>query len=135
MGFVIFFCSFTGFAAVGDSWQSGKQFHSPVAGSPIVDSSNPMPGNTWQYGYRMAQGHNDGKWKHMNAGPFIPFAGPEAGELGPAISGDAGSGPDLNRWWVPFPPPEGRQHVDRSYMQRGRCSRVRRIIRLGRSIW
>ncbi len=111
MCFVILFCTFSGFAAVGDHWQSGPQFHSPAAGSPVIDSSNPLPGNTWQYGYRMAQGHNDGKWKHINAGPFTLFAGKEADELGPAVAGAADSGPDLNRWWVPFPPPEGRQHV------------------------
>ncbi len=98
-------------AAVGDRWQSGEQFHSPAAGSPIVDSSNPLPGNAWQYGYRMARGYNDGKWKHINAGPFTPFAGKDVDELGPSAVGDAESGPDLNRWWIPFPPAEGVQCV------------------------
>ena len=61
MIFVVLFCSLNIFAAVGDRWQSGQQFYSPAAGSPVIDPSNPMPVNTWQYGYRMARGYNDGK--------------------------------------------------------------------------
>ena len=51
------------FAAVGDRWHSGKQYHCSAAGSPIVDASNPLSGNAWEYVYRMARGYNDGKWK------------------------------------------------------------------------
>ena len=47
----------------------------------------------------------------MDAGPFQPF--PLADEFGPSVFGEAASGADLNRWWIPFPPPEGKQFVGR----------------------
>ena len=107
---IILFYGIDSFAAVGDRWHSGEQFHG-TAGSPIVDASNPMPGNAWEYGYRMARGYNDGKWKHINAGPVTYFSGKQADELGPSAFGGAASGPDLNRWWIPFPPAAGVQCV------------------------
>lgn len=93
----------------GDKWSSGGQFHCPAAGSPDRTAGNPIPGNPWQYGFRMARGYNDGKWSHMNASPFQPFR--VFDELGPAAASEADSGPDLNRWWVPFPAPPGEATV------------------------
>ena len=95
-----------GQAAPGDVWDSGKQFHSPLPGSPLVAEANPLEGNSWSYGFRMARGYNDGKWSHMDAGPFTPFR--DTQEFGPTVFGAPESGADLNRWWVPFPAPEGQ---------------------------
>ena len=39
-----------------DRWNAARQFHSPNAGSPIVSGQNPLPGNVWEYGYRVMQG-------------------------------------------------------------------------------
>ena len=47
----------------------------------------------------------------MDAGPFQPF--PLADEFGPSVFGKVDSGADLNRWWIPFPPPEKKQFVGR----------------------
>jgi hypothetical protein len=99
------------YAAPGDEWNSGKQFHIPVSGAPLQTEGNPVEGNPWEYGFRMARGYNDGKWSHMDAGSFEPFG--DFDELGHSVFGGADSGADLNRWWVPFPPPEGQVHVGR----------------------
>ena len=61
------------YAAPDDEWNSGKQFHIPVSGAPLQTEGNPVEGNPWEYGFRMARGYNDGKWSHMDAGPFQPF--------------------------------------------------------------
>ncbi len=104
-------------AAPGDTWNSATQFHAPVAGAPVVTKSHSADENPWQYGFRIARGYNDGKWGHMDAGPFKPFV--VADELGPGVFGEADSGPDLNRWWVPFPPPAGQVHVGRIHFSEG----------------
>lgn len=104
-------------AKPGDVWHSGKQFHAPVAGAPVRQPDNSTDDNAWDYGFRMAKGYNDGKWSHMDAGPFQPF--PLADEFGPSVFGEADSGADLNRWWIPFPPPEGKQFVGRMLYAEG----------------
>ena len=107
--FVILFCSLVSYAAVGDRWDSGEQFHCPAAGSPIVAKSNPLQGNAWEYGFRVARGRNVGKWKYIDASEFKPFE--SYGEFHADAAGGPGSGPDRNRWWVPHPAPKGQMYA------------------------
>ena len=82
-----------------EHWNAADEFHSPSPGAPIRSPANPLPGNVWEYGFRIMQGEQSALWATMNPGLFQPLT--LASESGVAISGDPESGPDLNIWSTP----------------------------------
>ena len=81
------------------TWDAGREFHSPHPGSPIVSGDNPLAGNVWEYGYRTMQGEICADWASMNPSLFKHLM--MATELGPDSNTTDGSGPDLNTWSTP----------------------------------
>ncbi|MEE3373138.1 MAG: DUF1549 and DUF1553 domain-containing protein [Planctomycetota bacterium] len=80
-------------------WNAAEEFHSPTPGSPILSPENPLPGNVWEYGFRIMQGEQSALWATMNPGLFQPLT--LASETGVAVNGAPESGPDLNIWSTP----------------------------------
>ena len=80
-------------------WNAADEFHSPSPGSPILSPANPLPGNVWEYGFRIMQGEISALWSAMNPGLFQHLN--MAGETGTASNGAPDSGPDLNYWSTP----------------------------------